>query len=61
MVEAAADFERPLIERILSRPVRDAAFRHAIQTTYDSTRAMTEIKLDYPYKLGLWLLPKADR
>jgi putative restriction endonuclease len=45
LMEAEADFERPVIERILSRPVRDAAFRHAIQTAYDSTCAMTGIKL----------------
>lgn len=45
MMEAAADFERPVIERILSRPVRDAAFRHAVQAAYDSTCAMTGIKL----------------
>jgi putative restriction endonuclease len=45
MMEAEADFERPVIERILSRPVRDAAFRQAIQTAYDSTCAMTGIKL----------------
>jgi putative restriction endonuclease len=45
MMEAAADFQRPVIERILSRPVRDGAFRHAIQAVYDSTCAMTGIKL----------------
>ena len=45
MMEAAADFERPVIERILSRPVRDAAFRHAVQAVYQSTCAMTGIKL----------------
>jgi putative restriction endonuclease len=45
LMEAATDFERPVIERILSRPVRDAAFRHAIQTAYDSTCAMTGIRL----------------
>jgi putative restriction endonuclease len=45
MMEAPADFERPVIERILSRPVRDAAFRQAIQTAYDSTCAITGIKL----------------
>ena len=45
MMEAAADFERPVIERILSRPVRDAAFRHAVQAVYNSTCAMTGIKL----------------
>jgi putative restriction endonuclease len=45
LMEAAADFQRPVIERIMSRPVRDAAFRHAIQTAYESTCAMTGIKL----------------
>jgi putative restriction endonuclease len=45
LMEAEADFERPVIERILSRPVRDAAFRRAIQTAYDSTCAMTGIRL----------------
>jgi putative restriction endonuclease len=45
LIEAETDFERPVIERILSRPVRDAAFRHAIQMAYDSTCAMTGIKL----------------
>ncbi len=45
MMEAAADFERPMIERIMSRPVRDAAFRNAIQAVYGSTCAMTGIKL----------------
>jgi putative restriction endonuclease len=44
-MEAGADFERPVIERILSRPVRDAAFRQAIQTAYDSTCAMTGINM----------------
>jgi putative restriction endonuclease len=43
--EAAADFDRPVIERIMSRPVRDAAFRNAIQAVYGSTCAMTGIKL----------------
>ena len=45
LMETAADFQRPVIERIMSRPVRDAAFRHAIQTAYESTCAMTGIKL----------------
>jgi len=45
MMEEAADFERPVIERVLSRPVRDVAFRHAIQAVYQSTCAMTGIKL----------------
>jgi len=45
MMEAAAEFERPMIERVMSRPVRDAAFRHAIQAVYQSTCAMTGIRL----------------
>jgi putative restriction endonuclease len=45
MMEAPVDFERPVIERVMSRPVREAAFRRAIQTAYDSTCAMTGIKL----------------
>jgi putative restriction endonuclease len=45
LMEAAANFQRPVIERVLSRPVRDAAFRHAIQAAYDSTCAMTGIRL----------------
>lgn len=45
LMEAPADFQRPVIERVLSRSVRDAAFRHAIQRAYDSTCAMTGIKL----------------
>jgi putative restriction endonuclease len=45
LMEAAAEFERPVIERVMSRPVRDAAFRHAIQAVYESTCAMTGIRL----------------
>ncbi len=45
MMEAPADFERPMIEQILSRPVRDAAFRRAIEVAYNSTCAMTGIRL----------------
>jgi putative restriction endonuclease len=45
MMEAAAEFERPIIERICSRPLRDAAFRHTVQAAYGSTCAMTGIRL----------------
>ena len=44
LMEAPAEFERPLIERILSRPVRDEAFRHAVQAAYNATCAMTGIR-----------------
>jgi putative restriction endonuclease len=45
LMEAASEFERPLIERISSRPVRDEAFRHAVQVVYKSTCAMTGIRI----------------
>jgi putative restriction endonuclease len=45
LMETASEFERPLIERISSRHVRDEAFRHAVQTVYESTCAMTGIKI----------------
>jgi putative restriction endonuclease len=45
LLEDPAVFERPVIERILSRPFRDEAFRHAVQAAYDSTCAMTGIKI----------------
>lgn len=45
LMEAASEFERPIIERISSRPVRDEAFRHAVQAVYESTCAMTGIKI----------------
>jgi putative restriction endonuclease len=44
-MEAPSDFERPIIERISKRQVRDEAFRHAIQAVYESTCAMTGIKI----------------
>jgi putative restriction endonuclease len=45
LMEAASEFERPIIERIARRHVRDEAFRHAIQAVYESTCAMTGIKI----------------
>ena len=35
LMEDPSGFERPIIERILSRPFRDEAFRHAVQAVYD--------------------------
>ena len=45
LMEAAVEFERPIIERIFSRPFRDEAFRHAVQAVYNSTCAMTGIRI----------------
>jgi putative restriction endonuclease len=39
------DFERPFSEQIISRPFRDAAFTKKVRTAYDSTCAMTGLKL----------------
>lgn len=45
LLEAPAEFERPIVERVLSRPVRDAAFAHAVQRAYGATCAMTGLKI----------------
>ena len=45
MMEAAAEFERPIIERIWSQPLRDAVFRQTVEAAYGSTCAMTGIKI----------------
>jgi putative restriction endonuclease len=45
LMEAAPEFERPIIERVSNRHVRDEAFRHAVQAVYGSTCAMTGIKI----------------
>jgi putative restriction endonuclease len=45
LMEAPSEFERPIIERVSNRHVRDEAFRHAVQAVYDSTCAMTGIKI----------------
>ncbi len=38
-------FERPLIERVVSRPFRDAAFASAVKIAYNDTCAMTGLKI----------------
>ena len=45
LADAPLAFERPLVERLLSRPVRDAAFARAVQAAYDATCAATGLKL----------------
>jgi putative restriction endonuclease len=45
MMETAAEFERPIIERILSQPIRDALFRRNVEAAYGSTCAMTGIRI----------------
>jgi putative restriction endonuclease len=39
------EFERPIIERIIARPFRDAAFATAVKSAYSDTCAMTGLKI----------------
>jgi len=43
--EPVAAFERPLVERVVTRPFRDAAFSGAIKTAYNDTCAFTGLKI----------------
>lgn len=43
--EEPAFFERPVVERMISRPFRDAAFALAVRSAYDNTCAMTGLKI----------------
>src|SRR5215213_3187641 len=43
--EDLAEYDRPVIERVISRPVRDAAFAHAVRIAYGATCAMTGLKI----------------
>ncbi|QJE74647.1 restriction endonuclease [Aerophototrophica crusticola] len=40
-----ATFERPIIERLVARPVRDAAFAAAVKEAYHDTCAITGLRL----------------
>jgi putative restriction endonuclease len=40
-----AEFERPIIERIVARPFRDAAFALAVKEAYQNTCAVTGLKI----------------
>jgi putative restriction endonuclease len=40
-----AIFERPIVERLVARPFRDAAFAAAVKTAYADTCAMTGLKI----------------
>lgn len=43
--EEAFDFERPTVEQIISRPFREASFSKKVRAAYDSTCAITGLKL----------------
>jgi putative restriction endonuclease len=44
-MEEPATFERPIIERLVARAFRDAAFAAAVKTAYRDTCAMTGIRI----------------
>ncbi len=43
--EPEADFERPIIERVIARPFRDQAFTRQIRLAYDNRCAVTGLRL----------------
>lgn len=45
LAEEPATFERPIVERMVSRPFRNAAFSTAIKSAYQDTCAMTGLKI----------------
>jgi putative restriction endonuclease len=45
MADEPATFERPIIESVVARPFRDAAFARGVKTAYDNTCAMTGLKI----------------
>lgn len=45
VADEPAVFERPIIERVIARPFRDAAFSATVKTAYDNTCAITGLKI----------------
>ncbi len=45
MAEDMAPFERPIVERLVARPLRDAAFAVAVKEAYADTCAVTGLRL----------------
>jgi putative restriction endonuclease len=43
--DGQAPFERPIIERVVARPFRDAAFAAQVKSAYENTCAMTGLKI----------------
>jgi len=43
--DPSAPFERPVVERLTSRPYRDAAFRRKVRAAYDDRCAMSGLRL----------------
>lgn len=45
IAEPEADYGRPLLERLVTRPYRDAAFQVVVRSAYDSACALTGLRL----------------
>jgi putative restriction endonuclease len=45
VAEEPTEYERPIVEQLVSRPFRDIAFTKNVRTIYDFTCAMTGLKL----------------
>mgnify|MGYP001225733377 CR=1 FL=1 len=43
--EEAAEFERPIVERVVARPFRDVAFAMSVKAAYTNTCAMTGLRI----------------
>lgn len=43
--EEAAEFERPIVERVVARPFRDVAFAMSVKAAYTNTCAMTGLQI----------------
>ena len=45
LAEPDAPFERPMVQRLTERPLRDAAFARAVQSAYGATCSITGLKI----------------
>lgn len=45
LAESPAEFDRPVVERMVARPFRDAAFAWAVKNAYHETCAVTGLKI----------------
>lgn len=45
LADEPAVFDRPIVERVVARPFRDAAFALAVKLAYDNTCAITGLKI----------------
>src|SRR3546814_9585906 len=45
LMEEPSTFDRPIVERVIARPFRDAAFARAVKSAYADTCAITGLKI----------------